>query len=532
MPRDALKTGLPILLTLFSASLFAVGAQAYSPDSPEVKQLVKEGLAYLDLETNNQLGGRCVIALAYLKSGVKDHPRISEAVTACIQSMKKGDQGNPQSIYSCGIAIIFLCDYDSRRYSDLIRYYLEALQKRQKENGAWGYRNEKIGDTSQTQYGALSMWEAHQYGFRSDPNSVREMVHWLIRTQDPSGGWTYKGEESEMGKRVAQEEINITPSITSAAMGSLLIAADLFGILKPGAEEQVGEPVPKALRAANENTLKAPPLTPSGLNHQLMFKAVKDGAAWMDVNYKVKNPRRFQLYYLYALERYRTLEGVLQGDLPDKPDWYNNGVKWLMENKDPKGGWLDGCGRPVDTAFAVLFLQRSMLKSLNKSIEGTLVSGRGLPARLETLKLSRGQVVVQRAQTAVGDLVNMLSDEEGARLDALLDDPTALVGEISSENGRRFESIARGGEPTARILAVRALGSSGDLDYAPTLIYALTDPDKRVVIEARDGLRFLSRRFNGFGLPNSYEDRELRDAIEKWKQWYLTVRPDAAISLN
>jgi HEAT repeat protein len=126
----------------------------------------------------------------------------------------------------------------------------------------------------------------------------------------------------------------------------------------------------------------------------------------------------------------------------------------------------------------------------------------------------------------------MLDEEQSAKLDALLDDPTALVGQINDSNGRRFEQIARGGPPTARVLAVRALGRSGDLDYSPTLIYALTDPDKRVVREARDGLRFISRKFEGYGLADDYKDPELRDAIERWKSWYLSVRPDGAIDLN
>jgi hypothetical protein len=69
------------------------------------------------------------------------------------------------------------------------------------------------------------------------------------------------------------------------------------------------------------------------------------------------------------------------------------------------------------------------------------------------------------------------------------------------------------------------------------LIYALSDPDPATVLEARDGLRRISRKFDGFGPPEypldegkaAVEDWEIkrRTAIEEWKKWYLEVKPDA-----
>jgi len=85
----------------------------------------------------------------------------------------------------------------------------------------------------------------------------------------------------------------------------------------------------------------------------------------------------------------------------------------------------------------------------------------------------------------------------------------------------------RGGEPEVRLLAVRALGRTGNLDYVPTLIYALTDPERRVVVEARNGLRFISRRFEGFGPPDDFTDRQRYEAVDAWKSWYKSLRPGA-----
>lgn len=528
-PRSVRTAALFVLAVLALAS----PALAYTPESPEVKALVKKGLAFLDKKSDSRLGGKCVIGLAFIKSDQPDHPRVKEAVAACRAGVADGTAGNPQTIYSCGMAIIFLCEHDARGHSELIRYYLNALQRRQKQHGGWGYTNEQIGDTSQTQYGALALWEAHRNGYRPDDDTARSMADWLIRTQDPAGGWAYKGEAAPLGERHEQEKGEMTISIGAAAMGSALIAADLFGILQPGADTAPEVEVPDALRAAGERERKkAPPLSVGDLPRDLLFKSIKDGDAWMTKNYKVNIPR-YQLYYMYSLERYKSFWGQLEGDAPDEPEWYNKGYEWLLKNQSAEGSWSGQCGESVDTGFAILFLQRSTLKSIRKGLgEGTLLSGRGLPARLDSIKLTRGQLVAQQAATEIDDLINMLSDEEGSALDAMVNDPTALVGEINDQNGRRFEQIARGGAPTARVLAVRALGRSGDLDYVPTLIFALTDPDKRVVREARDGLRFVSRKFDGYGLPDNYDDRQLRDVIELWKNWYLSIRPDEAINLN
>ena len=80
----------------------------------------------------------------------------------------------------------------------------------------------------------------------------------------------------------------------------------------------------------------------------------------------------------------------------------------------------------------------------------------------------------------------------------------------------------------------------------PLLIYALTDPDWRVVKEARDGLRFFSRKFRGFGLDymprispqatkaqreqamTNWHNAQLK-AQQEWKAWYLSVRPDGEL---
>jgi HEAT repeat protein len=92
-----------------------------------------------------------------------------------------------------------------------------------------------------------------------------------------------------------------------------------------------------------------------------------------------------------------------------------------------------------------------------------------------------------------------------------------------------LQQLVRGGEPEIRLLAVRALGRTGNLDYVPTLLYALTDPDPRIVLEARDGLRFISRNLSAFDPPEGFTDAQRFEAIAAWKKWYRSIRPSAVL---
>jgi hypothetical protein len=50
-----------------------------------------------------------------------------------------------------------------------------------------------------------------------------------------------------------------------------------------------------------------------------------------------------------------------------------------------------------------------------------------------------------------------------------------------------------------------------------------------IVREARDGLRFISRRFFGFNLPDSPTEDQVQVAQAKWEEWYLSIRPDGEL---
>lgn len=539
-PRIAFRLG--VLLAMAAILLANVQpAIAVSPESPEVLELVNLGLKHLEEKGHSRLGGKCLIGLCFLKAGKRDHPRVAEALAACQQASSGGGPETfiegEDSVYSNGIAIIFLCELDAKRHAEMVRYFIEAMKTRQKPDGSWGYNGRSSGDTSQTQYGALAYWEAHRHGFGVDPASVESVARWLAKVQDPSGGWTYNGTMSPSAARVPQTpSSDITCSRVAASIGSALICADLFGLLRAGAQDLASDhTLPTALQEANrEKEIKLPPpLRSSSLDRETLFETIQLGDQWMEKNYRV-SIEMYTSYYMYALERYKSFQELQTGITPEEPEWYNKGYEYLKESQKQPGVWETGCTAEIDTAFSILFLLRSTQKAIRQSLgEGTLMSGRGLPTNLARVKLKNGQLVVEQTKTQVSDLLNLLDEDQQESLDALVSDDTALVvADVDAASARRLQQVVRSGSPEARLLSVRALSRTGELDYVPTLIFALTDPDRRVVREADLGLRFVSRRFTGVGLTEQFTDRERYDVIDRWKSWYLLLRPDAQIPIE
>jgi hypothetical protein len=77
----------------------------------------------------------------------------------------------------------------------------------------------------------------------------------------------------------------------------------------------------------------------------------------------------------------------------------------------------------------------------------------------------------------------------------------------------------------SRRIAARVLGQSDELGAVPALIFALSDPDHAVRRYARDGLRFISRKFDGYAMPDDPSIAEIEAAQQQWRAWYRTTNP-------
>jgi len=520
--------------TLLLGLAWASDSRAVTPDSPEVRKLVDAGLAYLEKNTDSRFGGQCLVGLTFLKANRRDHARVRETLEACRAQIKANPSEGSLDMYSNGLAILFLCELSAEKHAREIERFLELMNKRQKPHGGWGYVGIPTGDTSQTQYAALSYWEANRHGFNLDAASVEKLVDWLMKTQDPYGCWGYQGEVSTTGAPIPQSETNC--SMLAAGLGCVYICADLFDMRTNSTvrepETEAVSSIPAALRPVNESAAKNAPkkLRTNQVNAADLSGMMTRAHEWMEENYRIDiGPKVY--YYLYGLERYKSFQEVHDRVIEEEPKWYNDGYKFLLENHQPDGGWRGYCGAECDTAFSVLFLLRSTQKSLRTRLgEGTLLGGRGLPSNLNRAKMRNGELIVDQVHTKVGALLSMIDDDNEGLLDELARDPTQLVvDKVDKQSARRLEQLVRGGEPEVRLLAVRALGRSGEMDYVPSLLYALTDPDRAIVLEARDGLQFISRNFDGFGPPDGFTEEQRFLAVDAWKKWYKSVRPTAIL---
>lgn len=528
-------------LALWAVTDSPRSATAFTPKSPEVKRAVARAITFLesDAVTDRRTGGKALIGLAMLKNGAgAEHPKVVEAVNAI--RVRLGDC-DPEKVvfnemYSPGLTAIFLITLDPSKYATEIQCLLDYLQLQQKPHGGWGYPPRETGDTSMTQYAVLCSWEAMHAGFRVPIQSIEKVATWLLKTQDPGGGFGYQGNVSESFAPIQQSEVR--PSLSAAGLGSVYICAELLGVVAEAEERDDGlPPALKEVEAGRDrqgDRLRAKTRLDPGL-----FQAVQArGNRWMAANYVI-NPPNWAHYYLFALERYMSFRESAEvrsgGRKPGAgPRWYNDGVRFLIKTQAEDGSWTGDARAPIDTAFSVLFLLRSTKQAIEKARsfgDGTLIGGRGLPKETSRAEVRRGKVVARPLVGLAEQLLAALEDKTdpsyGQAIELLAELPPQELESLLGEHAGRLRRLAGNESAAARRVAVRALARTRNLDNVPMLIYALGDADPGVAGEARDALRRISRKPTGFALPDRPTKADRGAAIRKWKAWYLAVRPDA-----
>lgn len=508
------------------------GAAGYSPESPEVKALVQKGLNFLADKSDGTLGMASLLGLTFAKAGYDEsHPQVAKGVEEAkkiVSGAELGDNGN----YALAMAILLLTALDGERYQKQVAQGVELMVSRQKEHGGWGYTVRPTGDTSMTQYAVLSLWEAGEIGIETPVEVWEKVIGWLIRTRDPSGAWGYQGSDSgDEGKAVPQADVR--HSMAVAGLGTLYVAADHLRLPRPG-PAGVDPDVPSGFQKKTKPVEAGPEQQRSqkvDLSH--LNNAISAGNTWVSQHPEIKGTV-WTNYYLYAMERYQSFKAA--GREGKVLDWYDRGVAYLKDSQAEDGSWAaapTGGSQKFDTCFAVLFLVRSTKKSLSRTGRfgsGLLTGGRGLPTGTE-VELRDGQVKARALQGPAETMLKLLEDPTNSQflgaaaaieqLD-ISRDPT-----LREQLQQRLRELAGGEAPEAREAAVIALSRVRDLDNVPILIYALSDPDARVVSAARRGLEFISRKFRSLGPEDNAPPGEVAAAIERWKSWYRTLRPDA-----
>lgn len=530
------------VLALAGAALtcFVSDLRAYDPKSPEVVEMVKKAVAFLESSAadggQHHHGSAGVVAYALLKSGASsDHPKIQAAVEMIREQMKKSPEtweGAEGSIYALCVSLILLCEVDGQQHSAEIQKLLDQLLRRQHQSGCWGYRDAPmVGDTSQQQYAILALWTADYNGFQVPTDAIERGLNWLMRVQDPQGRYCYKPEDPGSFQPINQNAQTFRPSLQAAGTGSLYVAGDLLRLVAK-VESDDDEILPPSLRMVKEDENRpGAPRKVENVREDIFKQRVGTADNAFAQMYTMTSP--WQFYYLYTLERYASFRANATGWR--QTGWYDDGVKFLKEKQAKDGSWAGAepnTGKGVDTAFGVLFLVRSTAKSIQKKIqrEGLLLGGMGLPTDTTNVRIRGGRVVGMELSKNLDDLIGLLeSDNAQEDIDLLAQQIEQLEivpgAKLDDAQMARLNRLAGHPSYEVRILAAKAMMRSRDVRTASALIYALSDPDERVRSAAVDGLRFISRRFDGDGLPPDPSKLEIEKAQNYWRAWYRVVAP-------
>ena len=281
-------------------------------------------------------------------------------------------------------------------------------------------------------------------------------------------------------------------------------------------------------------------------------RAIVRGANWLRTHYQISSPTidsGHSMYYLYTLERMASLADIVT---IGNHDWFAEGSQHLINIQEQNGSWTRGYGgTSYKTAFALLFLSRATGKLLGpvgpRLGDGLMRGGVELTKvkDFSELEIHNGEVRIRKNLGPLDELlaelqkprsVNIASTTNAIVEKVQLGDRKGLIG-----NKKKLLKLVKNPQPDVRRIALWALARTADFGDVPLIMKSLDDSNIDVMVEGHNALCFLSRKPQGFGLPDSPLDGVPEDATEtqrldavkkwraevrkQWKAWYLKVRP-------
>lgn len=514
-------------LFIFGGAWLALAVPAWGQAEPAMKR----GLAFLKnaAPSNRDAGEMALATLALVKTtGTPDDPVVRELVEK-VRALVKTDGYRPVrgtgDVYEAAVVLMALTAANADRYLLEIEVIAKFLMERQSSNGSWDYSKGGGGDTSQTQYAILALWEAAAAGIEVPIEVWDKALHWLITRQDVAGGFSYHPTDPRGDNRVSQP--GVTHSMSVAGAGSIIICKSQLPFKE---KRQPNEKLELLIPVVEETKLEYQPKVKQAQADQ----AVELSARWMANNITIDQPSGPIYYYLYGLERYASLANL---KTVGPVDWYSSGARFLAERQGKEGSWSSNYSSVVDTSFALLFLGRSTQKTITRIQitrlgRGTMVGGRGLPdpsGAVSGLAARRTARYNRALKAPVEDLLSALDDEDDANAESAAValetvDHQELLRAVKGDK-QKLRLLAKNRRPEVRAGALWALARTKDYRTTPVLIDAIKDSDPNVYRAARGALRHLSRRMDAFGMPEDPPPAPERDRwAAEWKKWFDSLR--------
>jgi hypothetical protein len=178
-----------------------------------------------------------------------------------------------------------------------------------------------------------------------------------------------------------------------------------------------------------------------------------------------------------------------------------------------------------------MFLMRSMQTALEETASGTAHVGFRLPDDLtpltnDDLPPGNRSFDVPPMEMGVDELIEWFNNADVKDYKRIIPQLPAFGDKKRQAQLTKVRQILRTGQAEERLVMAQTLADENRLEHVPDLIFALTDGDNRVTKVARDGLRLVSRKFNGYGLGDRPTADEKEHAARQWRPWYQRVRGD------
>jgi hypothetical protein len=482
-----------------------------------------------------------------------DDPVIKPVVEelAALARAKSEQVVDGKEMYFPCLALITLAEYDSKKYKKEVQIILDGMLSRQLENGGFTYKGQQVPDTSQGQFAALAFYIAYQHRIPLKPEYPKKLLDFYVQYQAGNGSWNYRPQKG-------QASSNATNSIHSASLSSVYLLADMLNLsrrvkkvalsntLEEGFPKNVSIYIPPADKGKKEMAaLWARGEDPIvDFDKTALANCKSRGNAWYQANFRMPS-QPWSAYFMYAFERYAYFKEQADGRMGGATvSWYDNGVDALIASQGENGSFTAQertMGPVAATALSLLFLVRASEVISLPPATTELLGGEGF-GKGEIRQDKRGRIISNDAEKSLGELMGALADDnlDDRQLEQLNDAMKRAIQEFKSSGNKSrgeikafLQSMISEKNFNRRMIAIKFLASEQDMDNVPALLYAMGDPDERVCLEAHNGLRLISRKFDTFRyVPKGNREDNLAEFIRLkrlWTEWFLAIRPDAEL---